>query len=241
MPRFALGLTLFVVVMLATTLCTAEPITTTGSINFLSFGPYPEDNAPSNLAGSGTAFAKDVISNGGYAAHQIDHLNDGLYGNANSWIGNSDGTFAGISFSTTSQTIAQFAFGRDNAGTSSDRIYIDRSAGTYTIQYTTVDNPDETTLDEDWTTLGTITLAFDPVGNSGASVAQPQNRRKLFSLDTPVEATGFRIVVPYGTGGFATAIDEIELFETPEPGTFTLLSLAGLCLVAGQQLSRRRK
>ena len=74
---------------------------------------------PNNLAlqsNGSTAFAKDLLP--GYTAHSIPHLNDGVYGNSDSWIGNSSPTFAGVAFSSP-QTIDEIAFGRDNTG---DRI-----------------------------------------------------------------------------------------------------------------------
>ena len=92
------------------------------------------------VANGGTATAKDLIAGGGYAAHQIAHLNDGLYSNGYSWIGN-EGTgqpsWAVISFGATLKTVASLAWGRDNTAT-----YGDRCQGTYTIQYTTVASPD---------------------------------------------------------------------------------------------------
>ncbi|MFT7640755.1 MAG: hypothetical protein ACI9G1_002499, partial [Pirellulaceae bacterium] len=61
--------------------------------------------APDNLARTGTAFAKDLIFGGGNASHQISHLNDGVYGNPNSWIGNNNSglsSFAGIALAAAS-------------------------------------------------------------------------------------------------------------------------------------------
>ena len=36
---------------------------------------------PGNIGLDSAAFARDLINNGGYAAHQIPNLNDGIYGN----------------------------------------------------------------------------------------------------------------------------------------------------------------
>lgn len=145
-----------------------------------------------NAAGA-IAFAKDLLP--GFAAHTIPHLNDGLYGNANSWIGNSDPSFAGVNLNG-SFTISQMAFGRDNLGT-----FNGRTAGTYELQYTTVANPDENTSDGSWTTIDTVT-------HTNASAI-----RNLYQFD-PVTATGVRIVVDAsgsGNGSFI-AIDEIEVY-----------------------------
>ncbi|MFT6899684.1 MAG: hypothetical protein ACJA13_004125 [Paraglaciecola sp.] len=174
-----------------------------------------------NLATSGTAFALDALADGGnYTFHNIAALNDGVYGNANSWIGNgatgTSGPFAGINLNG-SFYLDGFAFGRDLQGG-----YTDRSDGTYTIQVTTALSPDQTTLDSLWTTLDTVSV-------NGTAI------RKVYSFDGPVLATGFRIIVP-STG---VAIDEIELFGTavPEPGTTALLGLGLL----GVGLARRRR
>ena len=87
-----------------------------------------------------TAFARDLVGNGAYApTHTIPGLNDGTYGNGNSWIGDTAGSYAGISFGSLRQ-IGRVAWGRDNTGT-----YFDRAEGTYIVQYTTVLNPNAST------------------------------------------------------------------------------------------------
>ena len=104
--------------------------------------------APGNLAATGAAFAKDVLP--GYASHQIPNLNDHLFGNAESWIGNTTGTFAGVSFGATAVQVSSIAFGRDN----NNGGLTDRTLGTYTLQYTTLPNPTNATTA--WTTIGTL-------------------------------------------------------------------------------------
>ena len=147
-----------------------------------------------NMALSGTAFAKDVIGNGSLApTHTIPNLNDGNYGNADSWIGNTATSFCGISFAT-ARPIARIAFGRDNLGT-----FTDRTLGDYTIQYTTVANPTQTTPDSSWTTIGVINV----------STALPlPSQRHVFEF-APVTATGIRMLTPDGA-----CIDELELYGT---------------------------
>ncbi len=152
-----------------------------------------------DLALTGTAFAKDVLT--GYAAHSIPHLNDGIYGNPNSWIGNSLNSFAGISFPS-ARLIGRIAWGRDNTGT-----YADRTDGTYTVQYTTVANPTGATPDASWTTIGTISI--------DSSIGSPSLRHLLeFS---PVNATGIRVITPGNGIGSGACIDELELYAPVTP------------------------
>ncbi len=152
--------------------------------------------AANDLAASGTAFAKDVLT--GYAAHSIPHLNDLRYGNSNSWIAGSANSFAGINLGATAVSVNRMAFGRDNSGGIGDRC-IDL----YTLQYTTVANPDASTADSSWTTIGTL----DYQSAGGANFANP-HQRHVFSFST-VTATGLRLK----TVADGTCIDEIEIYN----------------------------
>lgn len=175
-----------------------------------------------NLSLSGTAFAKDLINGGGYPAHDsIGNLNDGLYGNDNSWIGETAGSFAGIAFSA-SASIDRIAFGRDNTGV----IFPDRAGGAYTLQYTTVSSPNAATPDGAWLTIGHI-------WHDGDTLDTMDRHEYSFA---PVTATGVRLLV--GGVGVASgrAIDELEVYAAvPEPSATAVLMLAGLGL-----LRRRR-
>ena len=179
-------------------------------------------NVSTNLALTGTAFAKDLINGGGYPAHDsLGNLNDGLYGNDNSWIGETAGSFAGIALSASS-TIDRIAFGRDNTGN-----FADRSGGAYVLQYTTVPGgPNAGTPDGDWLTIGNIWLDGDSLDSAD---------RHEYSFD-PVTATGVRLLV--GGVGVASgrAIDELEIYAAvPEPAGAGLLALGAALL-----LRRRR-
>ena len=171
------------------------------------------NSAADNLASesTSTAFAIDVINNGVYDAHQIDHLNDGYYGNSSSWIGQSaqdinlGGStvttgFAGVSFGSTNK-VYNFSIGRDNLSDDlSGSYYKDRSDGTYYVQVTTAGTVDKNTADSAWTTIGSITL-------SGGD-----SHRQQFNLNSSVQATGLRVVVPSVENlGIGTCIDEIEV------------------------------
>ncbi len=164
-----------------------------------------------NLAPAGTAFAFDLLGNGSFIpTHDIPNLNDGNYGNANSWIGETAGTFCGINLGATPVTIASIAFGRDNLGALTDR-----TLGLYTLEYTQVANPDETTTATGdpatgWAEIGTLDYG---VGVGGTNYSTPPARHR-YNFD-PVDATGVRILVPGGGIGGGTCIDEIELYATP--------------------------
>ena len=152
--------------------------------------------AANNLAASGTAFAKDLLE--GYPSHTIPHLNDVTYGNSNSWIAGSANSFAGVSLGATPVAVNRIAFGRDNLGVQTG----DRIIDTYTLQYTTVANPDASTADGSWTTIGTLTYT------EGGLIAL----RHLYSF-TPVMATGLRLK----TVADGTCIDEIEIYNFDAP------------------------
>ncbi|MCA9168826.1 MAG: hypothetical protein KDB23_14225, partial [Planctomycetales bacterium] len=155
-----------------------------------------------NLAMDGSPFALDLISNGGFAVHQIPHLNDGKYGNSNSWIGNSANSFAGINLGSSLVELNQIAFGRSNVSSGdpcAGGVCTDRSLGHYTLQYTTVANPNANTPNSQWMTFGQ--LNYVP-----GSPANP-HLRHLYGFES-IMATGVRIIAPEGA-----AIDEIELYS----------------------------
>ena len=169
-----------------------------------------------NLGTTGTAFAKDLLGNGSFApTHTIPNVNNGSFGNPSSWIGDSANSFVGIGFGSP-LSIASFAFGRDNTGT-----FGDRATGLYTIQFTSDPNPAVNFLTNTWTTIGTISLNVDiPAGVTNAAL------RHRFNIDTPVSATGFRLITPGDGIGSGAAIDELELYSTPGIVTPPLQPLA---------------
>ncbi|MCH8922358.1 MAG: PEP-CTERM sorting domain-containing protein [Planctomycetes bacterium] len=200
-------------------------------------GPLvPDGVVPPNLSTEpgATGFAIDTHP---AAAHEIFHLNNGVYGNANSWLGvatrpinvDFDGVatvdvpFAGIDFAGADlHSISSFAFGRSNLGDE----FADRTAGTYYVQTTTTPDPDVNTPDGDWTTIGGINISSSNFGDT---------YRHLYTLDAPLSATGLRVVTP----GSGTAIDEIEIVggPVPEPSTLVLAAIGSLSFL----LRRRRR
>ena len=187
---------------------------------------------PYNVAAQsrgGTAFAQNVYLNGGNASHQIDHLNNETYGNNESWLAYSGQSFAGVAFDAP-YTITSIAFGRDNGGNDGNE-YTDRYLGEYTLQYTTVAGPDESTPDGDWISIASLT--YDGVFPDATGWL-----RHLYRFDPIPGATGVRVLVnDLGQGWIA--IDELEVGAVPEPATMMLglLGFAGLAAV----VSRRRR
>lgn len=181
---------------------------------------------PGNVAAASagaTAFAQDVICC--YAEHTIENVNDGLYGNSESWIGAANGapSFVGVDFGGTDPlAINRIAFGRDNGGEPTE--FTDRTDGRYLLQYTTTVNPDGSTPDSAWITIEEI--------NYGPGFLDGERHlRHLYEFDA-VSATGIRLVVSNNN----IAIDELEAYAVPEPSS--ALVLGG---VAGAALLRRRR
>jgi hypothetical protein len=175
----------------------AAPAAAPGSPIFLLMATGGLLDVSGDMARTGTAFAKDLIANGAYApTHTIPNLNDGVFGNGNSWIGNTANSFCGISFAT-ARPMGRIAFGRDNTAT-----FTDRTLGGYTLQYTTVASPGASTPDASWTTIGVI--------NVGGSFALP-SQRHVYEF-AAVTATGLRIITPDGA-----CIDELEIYGPVNP------------------------
>jgi hypothetical protein len=163
--------------------------------------------APQNLAQRPQAkpFASSCLE---HPLHRVEHLNDGSYGNSRSWIADGVGRqFAGINLGG-KFVIDSFAFGRDNGGDlTADRPdpYADRCAGTYMLQVTAVENPNEQTPDSDWREVGTIDHPDREVDIAIGRFKPYARHRYRFR---PMEATGVRLIVP----GPGAAIDELEVY-----------------------------
>jgi hypothetical protein len=187
------------------------PLATLRSLYKLPDAPVLKETGgtflPKNLAAASagaTAFAKDVIS--GHSEHSIGHLNDGAYGNAQSWVAGSDQTFVGITFPKPT-SFDSLAFGRDNTG-----VLTDRFSGVYTFQYTTVANANELTPDSDWISFGVVYLDAVYPDTTGSL-------RHRFEFAPIAGATGLRIRIE----GAGIGIDELEVYAVPEPGSLGLL------------------
>jgi hypothetical protein len=173
----------------------------------------------------------------GIPFHRAVNLNDGLYGNANSWIsangtgGTSDTElFVGLAFGS-SIAISNIAWGRDNGNVAGDccgGTLADRVLGTYRLQFTTSGAPDATTPDTGeaatgWADLGTVTYAS---ATPPFFTPHLRHRFDLVGIEA-LQATGIRIKVPDGS----SAIDEIEintaLVAPPVPGPVGIAGAEG--------------
>jgi len=191
------------------------------------FNPESPAPVPPNLA---TAPGVAVFTSGDLGPeisvpfHVAANLNDGFYGNANSWIPGSAGAehFGGVRLAGVA-TVTSFAFGRDNGNGAFEGgapgtdccggQLADRSLGLYTVQITRVSFPDGDTAETGdaatgWQTIGTLDyVANDDAVPGEAFTAYYRHEYEIAQGATPIQATGFRILVPGGT-----AIDEIELY-----------------------------
>jgi len=255
----ALGLTS----LLAFTGVTHATVTITPSAGFsltwdgndgVGFNPASPAPVPANLATDpgATAFtSSDLGPLLSIPFHVAANLNDGLYGNSNSWIGgDAPNPHAGVRLAGLS-TLTSFAFGRDNGNGAFDDSSPgtdacggqcdDRSLGLYTVQITTVAFPDSTTpftgtAATGWQTIGT--LEYLSSEDTVPGEAFTAHFRHEYGLGAGVDATGFRLLVPATGIGAGTAIDEIELYGSPVPEPATsLVLLSGL----GALVVRRRR
>jgi len=187
--------------------------------NPAAVAPAPPNRA---LASEGTiAFSSSELGVAwGLSQHFATNLNDGLYGNHQSWLSDfsrpDPDPFAGLNFGGT-VLITNIAWGRDNGNTVADDCggtCTDRALGGYRLQYTTVAAPDATTLETGdastgWAELGMVTYAKDMPGFFRSYL---RHRFDVSAAGQPIEATGLRIKV----SNPGMDIDEIEV-NTPLP------------------------
>jgi hypothetical protein len=186
-------------------------------------GAGPSNNVA--LASNGTvAFtSSDLGPELGISFHVAANLNDGLYGNINSWIsGGAPDPYAGLRFPG-SVDISSIAWGRDNglaAGDSCGGTCTDRTIGTYTLQFTAVAAPDSTTPDTGdaatgWATIGTV--QYLPGTEDANFTSYLRHRFDVAEGGNPIAATGLRIKVSIGGIGGGLDIDEIEVNPMADP------------------------
>lgn len=201
---------------------------------------------PDNLAlasnGAVPFSSSDLGPELGIGFHVAANLNDGIYGNANSWISASADpgpkAFVGINLGAPT-ALAGIAWGRDNGNGAFDDSdpgtdccggqVDDRSVGVYTLQFTSVPNPDATTPDGAWTTIADFLYLGDQekTDNEPGGLFTEWLRHEYGIAQesgAPIVATGVRILVPVSGLGGGTAIDEIELYGATAPPELTVHS-----------------
>ena len=175
------------------------------------FDPAALARVPRNLATSATAFtSSDLGAALAIPYHRAVNVNDGLYGNANSWIGDNPSPIAGVVFAGGARHVGSVAWGRDNGNNSPGECcggqLTDRTPGIYTLE--SLDPADNTT----WVTLGT----FDYHSNGDTVIGGGFTRwfRHQYSVATAgggIRSAGIRLIVPFGGIAAGTAIDELEV------------------------------
>ncbi|MHC5112455.1 MAG: lamin tail domain-containing protein, partial [Planctomycetota bacterium] len=195
-------------------------------------GAIVPDNAALATNGAVSFSSSDLGPELGIGFHVVANLNDGFYGNSNSWIGGDANPFAPVAFAgvafNNSVPIKRIAWGRDNGNGQFDDSESgtdacggqcdDRSTGTYRLQYTTVASPDEGTADTGdaatgWATIGSLGYNSSQDTMPGGGFTSYLRHEYDVRLDAgPINATGIRIVVPSTGLGGGTGIDEIEVY-----------------------------
>jgi hypothetical protein len=108
----------------------------------------------------------------------------------------------------------------------------DRSTGLYTFQYTTVANPNVSTPDASWISIGEYTA-------TPGATPFPALDKTLFAVVPIANVTGFRIVTSCTWPNYPIGMNiaEVEVYgaAVPEP------SLLARVLTAGTTLSLRRR
>jgi len=135
-------------------------VATTGSVAIASGSLSGE--CTDTGAGKATGAAQAAAT----GSHCYKNVNDGQFGNLQSWIGGSGTQFVGIVLPS-AKAIVGFAIGRDQEGQ-----YSDRWSGTKTFEVTSAANPSEQT--SSWTQVGatfTMTSSGRHVYSFGQSIA----------------------------------------------------------------------
>ena len=193
---------------------------------------------PDNLAladnGANAFASSDLGPELGIDFHVTENINDGFYGNSNSWIGGGDNpfapdAFAGVTFPDT-MMIDRVAWGRDNGNNFADACggqCTDRSLGTYDLQFSRVADADADTeftgdANTGWQSIGEVTYAL-------SDETFTEYLRHEYSLGDGIVASAIRLVVPMTGLSGGTAIDELEAYGGPFNSNPCDLNADGIC------------
>ncbi|MCA9214053.1 MAG: hypothetical protein KDB27_13370 [Planctomycetales bacterium] len=162
--------------------------------------------------------------------HVAANINDGFYGNANSWIGAAaSGDYAGVDLGS-AQAITSIAWGRDNGNGQFDDSdpgtdccggqLDDRWAGSYTLEYTLADDPANAAVTGDaatgWAEIATV--SYSAIADVQPGDGFTPYLRHEFGIDDGGNAVLARGIRLSGLAG-GVAIDELEVYAVPEPTT----------------------
>lgn len=204
-------------------------------------GPVPVTNNIALAANGATPFATGAL----VAPHTIPNLNNGVYGNSNSWISSTSPSppFSGVDFQGSLYRFNTVAWSRSNV-TFGDPcvggVCMDRFEDTYTLQFTLVSDPSAATTVTGnrftgWESIGTI--AYGP-GAGPINSGWLRHEYEILEQGSPIVGTGFRIQT---TVAGLVAIDELEIIGqlvAPEPSSCLLLGFGMFGLL---HQSRRRR
>ncbi len=126
----------------------------------------------------------------GFAAHRIEHLTDGLAGNAHSWISDAPAGWAEVDLGGAFH-VCRVALGSDSSG-----VHHDRAPNAFTVQ---------TTLAEGTNAVWETVYAY---------TGEPVHLRSEFTF-RPVRARRLRIAIQSCSGG-EPRLDEVEVFGAAE-------------------------
>ena len=210
-------------------------------------GALVPDNAALAERGAVPFSSSDLGPELGIEYHVVENLNDGYYGNSNSWIGGDNNPYAPVQFAgialAEETEITSIAWGRDNGNDFADACggqCTDRSLGIYTLQFTRVADPDADTPDtgdatSGWQTIGELNYRI----SDDTFTTYLRHAYAVSQGEKGVVATGIRLLVPTTGLGGGTDIDEIEIYGVAAQPTCDLNG-DGICDVMDIDLLTRK-
>ena len=178
------------------------------------FEIFTDETEPQNIALSSLGTLVTASGSRVSASHQLNHINDGQYGNASSWMADTNGS-GWVMFQLPSvQRIAKIVWSRDRTGRYSDRLPI-----AYTLEA-------GRSID-DFTTLVDVPARRDPV-------------RASVNVDRfpPVRAKRLRFSV-LATNRLEPCIDELEVYDVAGQNV-ALASLGTIVTTSGDTVVANR-
>jgi hypothetical protein len=183
-----------------------------------------------DLAFSGGPASPAIVSStipGASAIHKDSFINDGLYGNGRSWIGNTADAWLKIDLGS-AQMLNRVTFGRDRLGS-----YNDRDPGQFKLEFALTDNAFASgDASNDLSEYIISPIDSSAFGFSGFIAGA--NTVLIDFQSTPVTARYVKMT--FANNG--AAIDEVEVSMIPEPASLALLGAALGAFGLSRRLSR---